>query len=178
VAAIKDTLHLERGPWGLRRAKEAAARVLTDPKLVQALLRDLFSDNAILRWRAADTARRVTEKHAALLDPHADDLLGLFSESGKDNWRTRAHLGLVVARVAHSRLLRMRTAGLLRPLYYHPSNVVRCTAIEGLGLLAQREPALRPQVEPLLEEALATGTLAMKNRAQHALARLYAKRGT
>jgi HEAT repeat protein len=166
---------LERGPWGLRRAQEAAARVLANPKLVQILLRDLFSDDAALRWRAADTARRVTDKQPALLEPYADDLIGLFSESGEDNWRTRAHLGLVVARVAHSRLQRVRAAGLLLPLYYDPSNIVRCTAIEGLGLLARRELILRPQVEPLLEESLATGTLAMRNRAQRAIAALFKK---
>lgn len=168
----KDHLRLAQGAWGLDRATEAAARVLADPKLVQALVQALFSKDAALRGRAADTARRVTEKQPAMLEPHSDDILGLFSESGEDNWRSRAHLGLVVARVAHSRPLRMRAAGLLRPLYYDPSNIVRCTAIEGLGLLAQREPELRTQVEPLLEEALATGTLAMRNRAQHALARL------
>lgn len=175
MAAIKGTLHLERGPWRLRRAQEAAARVLANPKLVQILLRDLFSDDAALRWRAADTARRVTDKQPALLEPYADDLIGLFSESGEDNWRTRAHLGLVVARIAHSRSLQMRAAGLLRPLYYDSSNVVRCTAIEGLGLLAKHEPALWPQVEPLLEEALATGTLAMRNRAQRAIVSLFKK---
>jgi hypothetical protein len=149
--------------------------VLANPKLVQILLRDLFSDDAALRWRAADTARRVTDKQPALLEPYADDLIGLFSESGEDNWRTRAHLGLVVARVAHSRLQRVRAAGLLLPLYYDPSNIVRCTAIEGLGLLARRELILRPQVEPLLEESLATGTLAMRNRAQRAIAALFKK---
>jgi hypothetical protein len=100
-------------------------------------------------------------------------LLGLFSESAGDNWRTRAHLGLVVARIAQSRAHRLRAAGLLIPLYYDPSNVVRCTAIEGLGLLAHREPSLRPQVEPLIEEALATGTLAMQCRARHVVALLH-----
>ena len=39
-------------------------------------------------------------------------------------------------------------------------------------MLALREPSLRSQFEAIAEEALATGTLAMKNRAQHALARL------
>jgi HEAT repeat protein len=175
VPARKDNLQLAQGAWGLDRAKEAAARVLAAPKLIQSLLKALFSDDATLRWRAADTARRVTEKQPALLEAHADDIIGLFSESGEDNWRTRAHLGLIVARIAHSRPLRIRAAGLLQPLYYGPSNIVRCTAIEGLGLLAQCEPALRSQVEPLLEEALATGTLAMKNRAHYALVRLFKK---
>jgi hypothetical protein len=58
------------------------------------------------------------------------------------------------------------------PLYYDPSNVVRSTAVEGLGLLACREPSLRPLVQPLIDEALATGTLAMQSRARDALARL------
>lgn len=57
------------------------------------------------------------------------------------------------------------------PLYYDPSNVVRCTAVEGLGLLAHREPSLRAQIVPLIEEALATGTLAMQCRARDALRR-------
>jgi hypothetical protein len=58
------------------------------------------------------------------------------------------------------------------PLYYDSSNVVRCTAIEGLGILARSEPSLRRQFEAIAEESLATGTLAMKNRAHHALLRL------
>ena len=66
----------------------------------------------------------------------------------------------------------MRAAGLLMPLYYDPSNVVRCTAVEGLGLLAWREPSLLVQVQPLIEEALVTGTLAMQCRARDAIARL------
>jgi hypothetical protein len=114
-----------------------------------------------------------------LLFPFAERILGVFSESdtalsgGKpDNWRTRAHLGLVAARVAQTRQQRLRVAGLLRPLLRDARNVVRCTGLEGLGLLAAREPSLRAQVEPELEEALATGTLAMKNRAYHALKRL------
>jgi hypothetical protein len=63
-------------------------------------------------------------------------------------------------------------AGLLRPLLRDPGNVVRCTGLEGLGLLAAREPSLRAEVEPELEAALLAGTLAMQNRARCALARL------
>ncbi|MBV8632190.1 MAG: hypothetical protein JOZ83_14780, partial [Silvibacterium sp.] len=62
-------------------------------------------------------------------------------------------------------------AGLLMPLYYDPSNVVRCTAVEGLGMLAWREPGLRTQIQPLIEEALAAGTTAMQCRARDALRR-------
>lgn len=148
-------------------------QVLAHPELLKPLLRALFSVDPRLRHRASDTVRRITEKQPELLTPYTERLLGLFSESAGDNWRTRAHLGLVVARIAQSRAHRLRAAGLLIPLYYDPSNVVRCTAIEGLGLLADREPSLRPQVEPLIEEALATGTLAMQCRARHVVALLH-----
>jgi hypothetical protein len=173
---IRNTLNLDTPSWGLADARCAAAQIITDPQLLKPLLRAFFSGNSALRHRAADTAHRITEKQPELLSPYAEQLLGLFSEiapkEAGDNWRTRAHLGLIVARIAHSRAQRQRAAGLLMPLYYDPSNVVRCTAIEGLGLLAHREPGLRTQVQPLIEEALATGTLAMQCRARDALARL------
>jgi hypothetical protein len=169
-------LQLSKGSWGLQRAKQAAAFIFANPALIKPLLQMLLSGDQELRKRAADTARRVTERQPELLKPHAETLIGLFSETVTDNWRTRAHLGIVVARIASTREQRIRVAGLLMPLYYDPSNVVRCTAIEGLGILAKREPSLRPQFEAIAEESQATGTLAMKNRAQHGLARLHAKR--
>jgi hypothetical protein len=144
--------------------------VRADP--VRVLMHALLSDDAGLRQRAADTARRVTEKRPDVLETEAEGVIGAFSECGGDNWRTRAHLGLVAARVAHTRTQRLRVAGLLMPLLYDPSNVVRCTAIEGLGILARREPRLRAQFECVAREALSTGTLAMRNRALHGLERL------
>ena len=158
------------------RAKAAAERIFAKPALIAALMRALLSDDASLRQPAADTARRITERSPELLTPHAEKLIGAFAASEEDNWRTRAHLGLVAARIARSRSQRLRVAGLLMPLYYDPSNVVRCTAIEGLAILAKAEPSLRPQFEAIAEESLATGTLAMKNRAHHGLAHLNPQR--
>jgi HEAT repeat protein len=172
-SATEILLKLDTLGWGLPDAQHNAVQVLAHPELLKPLLRALFSVDPRLRHRASDTVRRITEKRPEPLTPYTERLLGLFSESAGDNWRTRAHLGLVVARIAQSRAHRLRAAGLLIPLYYDPSNVVRCTAIEGLGLLAQREPSLRPQVEPLIEEALATGTLAMQCRARHVVALLH-----
>jgi len=169
----KIRLKLDTPGWGLPDAKHAAAQVLARPELLKPLLKALLSNDSALRHRASDTARRITDKQPELFTPYTERLLGLFSESANDNWRTRAHLGLIVARIAQSRPHRIRAAGLLQPLYYDPSNVVRCTAVEGLGLLAHREPSLSPEIEPLLEQALATGTIAMQCRARHALALLH-----
>jgi HEAT repeat protein len=172
ASATLSTLLSPKAPWGLDHARRAAALVLEDPQQAPALVRALFSTHAELRRHAADAARRVTEKHPALLEPYADRILGALAQSTGDDWRMLAHTGLVAARVAHTRAQRLRAAGLLRPLLHDPSNIVRCTAIEGLGLLASLLPDLRPEVAPILDEALLCGTPGMRTRARAALARL------
>jgi hypothetical protein len=47
------------------------------------------------------------------------------------------------------------------------SNVVRCSAVEGLGLLALQEPLLRDEAEEMVERFLRDGTKAMKSRARN-----------
>ena len=54
------------------------------------------------------------------------------------------------------------------------SNVVRCSAVEGMGLLALREASLRDEAEEMIERFLREGTLAMKCRAR-AVMRLWAR---
>jgi hypothetical protein len=142
ILPADNTLHLNHRIWGLAHARGTAAEILANSDLLKPLVRALLGPDPILRRHAADTARRITEKQPELLAPDCERLLGLFREIGRkeaaENWRTRAHLGLVVARFAQSRPHRPRAAGLLMPLYYDPPNVVRCTAVEGLGLLAWR----------------------------------------
>lgn len=161
-----------KGVWGLALAYDAAAMVMNDPRQAGVLVRLLFSADAELRRHAADAARRITEKRPDLLRPYADRVLGALGQSTGDDWRMLAHTGLVAARIVHTRAQRLRAAGLLRPLLDDPSNVVRCTAIEGLGLLASLVPELRREVEPILEEALVSGTPGMRCRARAALVRL------
>jgi hypothetical protein len=52
------------------------------------------------------------------------------------------------------------------------SNVARCSAVEGMGLLASYEPSLLGEAEEMNERALREGTPAMKARARHAKRRL------
>jgi hypothetical protein len=46
------------------------------------------------------------------------------------------------------------------------SNVVRCSAVEGLGLLSMQEPSLRGGAEEMVESFLREGTKAMRSRAR------------
>ena len=102
----------------------------------------------------------------------AGELAGLLAEIPVEESRTRWHLGLVVARVAHTREQRLRAAQLMELLMEEEGNVERCSAVEGIGLLASEEPSLRGVAEDMIARALREDTLAMKSRARHAKSRL------
>ena len=158
-----------RGPrWGLPLARAIAEEIGADRAGVRALVRELFGDDVEVRKRAADVARRITERDGRLLEPYADELAGLLEILPAGENRTRWHLGLVVAKVAHTREQRLRAARLMELLMEDQSNVARCSAVEGIGLLSIKETSLREIAEEMIERALREGTLAMKCRAREA----------
>jgi hypothetical protein len=163
---------LSGGKWGLTRACDVARTVETHRPAVKALIESLFGDDAEIRKRAADVARRIVERNATPLERYADELAGLLAEVSLEESRTRWHLGLVVAKTAHTREQRLRAARLMELLMEDESNVARCSAVEGIALLACQEASLRDVAEEMIERALREGTVAMKCRARHAKRRL------
>jgi hypothetical protein len=163
---------MRRGRWGLERAQGTARRISGDKSAVKALVGAMFGDDPELRKRAADVARRITERDSMPLEHYADELAGLLAEVSLEESRTRWHLGLAVARVAHTREQRLRAARLMELLMEDESNVARCSAIEGIALLACQEASLREVAEEMIERALREGTLAMKCRAREGTLRL------
>ncbi|WP_433966994.1 hypothetical protein [Tunturiibacter gelidiferens] len=132
-------------------AHDLAAEIFADKSAIRSLVRELFDDDIEVRKRAADVARRITEKDGRLLEPYADELAGLLETLPVEESRTRWHLGLVVPRIAHTRMQRLRAARTMSLLAQDESNVVRCSAVEGLGLLATREVSLRDEAEEMIE---------------------------
>jgi hypothetical protein len=153
--------------FGLKEARALAEEIGDDTAAMRALLRELFEEDVEVRKRAADTARRITERDAAPLERYADELAGLLESLPVEESQTRWHLGLVVPRVANTKERRMRAARMMSLLAEDESNVVRCSAVEGLGTLALKEPSLRDETEAMVERYLREGsTKAMKSRAR------------
>ena len=153
--------------FGLKEARALAAEIGGDKAAVLVLVLELFGEDVEIRKRAADTARRITERDAGPLERYADELAGLLESLPPEESRTRWHLGLVVSRVANTRAQRLRAARAMSLLAEDESNVVRCSAVEGLGTLALVEPSLRDEAESMVERYLLEGTTkAMKSRAQ------------
>jgi hypothetical protein len=156
-----------KGPrWGLPLARSIAAEIGADKARIRSLVRELFDEDVEVRKRAAEVARRIAERDDHSLERYADELAGLLETLPMEESRTRCHLGMVVPRVAHSRAQRLRAARTMSLLAGDESNGVRCSAVEGMGLLALQEPSLRDEAEEMVERFLREGTLAMKNRAR------------
>jgi hypothetical protein len=157
---------LRGAKWSLPLARAIALESGGDKVAVRALVRELFGEDVEVRKRAADVARRMTEMDGTLLEPYADELAGLLETLPVEESRTRWHLGLVVPRVASTCAQRLRAARTMSLLAEDESNVVRCSAVEGMGLLALQEPSLRDEAEEMVERYLREGTVAMKSRAR------------
>ncbi len=138
-------------------------------RIARQIVAALATSNPGQRLRAADVARRITEKDSGFFTSHASEVASILAEIPIIEPRTRWHLGLVAARSARTSQQIRLAAEVLWQLAEDKSNVVRCSAVEGLGLLARRDPSIRNTVEPLLHQALVTGTPAMRVRARNAL---------
>jgi len=168
-----DLLRIQH--WRLDEARTAARRLLARRDRRHAareLVTCLLTQDRELRVRAADVARRITERDAECLAPHAAELASILAEIPIPENRTRWHLGLVAARTARTPNQIRLAAEVLWQLAEDKSNVVRCSAVEGLGLLGHRDRSLRSSIEPFLHQAFLTGTPAMRVRARDALHRL------
>jgi hypothetical protein len=163
---------LGQGAWGLARARAVAGEIGGRARDLKALVGVLFGDDVELRKRAADVAWRITDRDAGALRVYADELAGFLAELPVEESRTRWHMGLVVPRVAHTREQRLRAARLMLLLAEDESNVVRCSAMEGIALLAVEEASLRSEAEEMIERFLWDGTAAMKCRARAGKRRL------
>jgi hypothetical protein len=170
-SSVKEDL-MKPACWGLAIARAQAQHLLAQQdrrRIARQLVQALSTNNPEQRVRAADVARRITEKDDAFLIAHAAELALILAETPISESRTRWHLGLVVARSARTQQQIRLAAEILWQLSEDKSNVVRASAVEGLGLLARRDPALRNGIEPFLHQAQITGTPAMRVRARNAL---------
>src|SRR5271168_4855142 len=159
--AKKSVLHLLRGDdrRTIGRADKVAAIVSKDPRLFPELIAGLWSEDPLVRMRAADAAEKATRDNRELLRPYKKELLGLLAEA--DQQELRWHLAAMVPRLSLKPAERRRAAELLSRYLEDRSSIVRTFALQGLADLAQQEPSMRATVTDLLRESVRSGTPAM-----------------
>ena len=152
------------------RSDEVAAMVSKNPRLFPELIAGLWSEDPLVRMRAADAAEKVTRKNRELLQPYKKELLGLMADAKEQELRW--HLAVMVPRLLLNATERQRAASLLNTYLEDRSSIVKTFALQGLADLAQDDPGIRPTVIELLRESTRNGTPAMKARSRKLLLHL------
>jgi hypothetical protein len=152
------------------RANEVARLVLKQPHRFRELIACLWNENPVVRMRAADAAEKVSAKKPRLLDRHRPELLGLLVEA--EQIELRWHLAAMIPRLRLTPAEHQRAVAALHHYLNDRSSIVKTFALQGLADLAQDDAALRGSVKQLLEDAVQSGTPAMRARARKLLKKI------
>jgi hypothetical protein len=149
------------------RSDDVARIVLNESRRFRELIKLLWDENPLVRMRAADAAEKVSTKKPRLLDDYRSEVLGLLAEA--EQIELRWHLALMVPRLRLTAPERQRAAAALQHYLDDRSSIVKAFALQGLTDLARSDAGLRSKVKQLLEDAVQSGTPAMKARARKLL---------
>jgi len=152
------------------RSDQVVAMVSKNPRLFPNLIAGLWSEDPLVRMRAADAAEKVTRNHPELLQSYKNELLGLMAEANEQELRW--HLAAVVPRLHLNAKERQQATSLLTRYLEDRSSIVKTSALQALADFATQDLSLRPAVMETLRQAIRNGTPAMKARSRKLLLRL------
>lgn len=124
----------------------------------------LWSDDPVVRMRAADAAEKVSVKSADLLQPFKKELLGLAEEATQAELRW--HLALMLPRLSLTQTERARVRATLLRYLGDRSSIVKTLTMSGMAQLSRGDTVLTAEMLDMLERASRTGTPAMKARSR------------
>jgi len=145
-------------------ANQVAAEVQREPKRFAELIECLWSDDPVVRMRAADAAEKVSLHKPRLLQPFKAELLGLADETRQAELRW--HLALMLPRLSLTPSERERVRERFRDYLNDRSSLVKTSAIQALAELAKGNATREAEVVELLKETSRKGTPAMRARSR------------
>ena len=152
------------------RADEVAAAVSKNLAMFPVLMKGLWSEDPLVRMRAADATEKITRSNPDLLRPYRRELLGLMAEAQQQELRW--HLAAMVPRLELDSKERELVRSLLNSYLEDRSSIVKTFALQALADLAARQSSIRPGVLEILRQAVRNGTPAMKARSRRLLLEL------
>lgn len=152
------------------RSNYVVKLVLGVPRRFAELVECLWSDDRIVRMRAADAAEKVSVVQPELLKPYKTELLGLLAEA--EQIELRWHLAQMIPRLSLTRTESVRAAETLQLYLEDRSSIVRTFALQALADLSRSDAELKPMVSEILGQSIVRGTAAMRARARKLLKEL------
>ncbi len=164
-------LKLEGGDRrSIGRVDEVVADILDHPSLFGAVFEGMFSQDPVIRMRSADAIEKVSAQHPEYLEPFRAKLMHQVAKSQQPE--VRWHVAQMLPRLDLSPEERQAAVEILLAYLEEKSKIVKTFSMQALAELGERDPDLRRQVIPLLEELTETGSPAMKSRGRELLNKL------
>ena len=152
------------------RSNHVMKIVLRAPRRFAELIECLWSDDPIVRMRAADAAEKASAVQPELLKPYKTELLGLLVEA--EQIELRWHLAQMIPRLPLEKEEMRRAVDTLQLYLEDRSSIVRTLALQALADLSRSDRELQLRVREILKESGVRGTAAMKARARKLLKEL------
>jgi hypothetical protein len=145
----------------LGRSAEVVQDVLRDPTLFESLFDAMENTDPAVRIRAADAVEKISRRQPQLLAPFKSQLIDrtAFSDHAEVRW----HVAQMLPRLRLSSSEHSAIVAILSDYLMDRSSIVRTSALQSLADLLQDD------ARSILEEALASGTPAMRARARKLL---------
>ncbi len=169
---LKNILALLKGGdrRSIGRSDEVAAIVSKNQALFPELIEGWWSENRLVRMRAADATEKVVRELPGLLLPYKNKFLGLMADAEEPELRW--HLAIMVPRLPLNSKERQLATSLLSRYLEDRSSIVKTFALQGLVDLTLDHPSIRPEVIEILRRASRSGTPAMRARSRKLLRHL------
>jgi hypothetical protein len=145
-------------------------RIMRDPRRLAGLIECLWSDDPVIRMRAADATEKISVRRPELIASFKGELLGLAEEATQAELRW--HLALMLPRLPLTPSDRRKAWKRMQVYLDDRSSIVKTCAIQAMAELSRGDAALEAEVLDLLQQAGRTGTPAMKARSGKLLKQL------
>lgn len=150
--------------------RSAVETVQDDPSLFDELFTEILNEDHRIARRAAKAVEKLTRNNAETLQPWKRVLLEqvVYMENKHVQWQVALMFGRLALEPEEREFA-------LETLFHWldcEGSVIRTCALQGLADLAMKDPALLSDVQPLLEEAIVSGTPAMRARSRALLKKL------
>ena len=150
------------------RSDEVVTQVLADLALFEAVFQGIFSDDSLVRMRAADVCEKVSAAHPECLRPLKKALLG--PVAAIEQQEVRWHVAQILPRLELNNVERAQAVQILVGYLDDRSKIVKTFSMQALANLAVEDARFRPQVTALIQELVRTGSPAMQSRGRKLLA--------
>lgn len=156
------------------RAEDALKELECNQDLLNRLFNGMLGDDPVVAMRAADVAEKYSLSHPGCLQPYKKVLLEQVAPLQQQE--IRWHTAQMIPRLQLSDVEINQAMDILRNYLKDKSSIVQTFALQSLVDLGRDDINQLPRIRKLLEEAIRSGTPAMRSRGKKLLAEVERKR--